>query len=58
MHNTIRYSDEVGLIEGLLDYEMLIILVEVQVEHKVGREQIVNESDISEVVRETRNSSH
>lgn len=48
----------VRLINGLLNDELVIILVEVKIVRKVRREQIVHERNVSQVMREPLDSSH
>ena len=57
MHDSIRNRLKICLIESFLNHEVVLILVEVEVEHEVRGEQIVHESYVCQVMRESLKSS-
>ena len=57
MHNSFGNCHIICLIKSILNHEVVVILVEVKVEHKVRRKQVVHESDVCQIMRESLNSS-
>ena len=57
MHNSFGNCHIICLIKSILNHEVVVILVEVKVEHKVRRKKIVHESYVCKIMRESLNSS-
>ena len=57
MHYSVGDPHIICLGKSILNHEMIVILVEVKVEHKIRRKQVVYESYVCQVMRESLDSS-
>ena len=57
VHDSAGNPLSICLIESILYHEVVVVLVEVKVVHKIGGKQVVHESNVCQVMRESQNSS-